>query len=171
MTSSTQLSAYNGVPFSDPHLYKSVVGALQYGMYTRPDIALSVNKVCQYMHAPLDSYWKAVKRILRYLGGIITARLGLFKDSDMIVKGYIMLIRLSAWTIAVQLWDIAFFLGEIVCLGVPKNSLPSLYPVLKQSIRVLLWPSLKLHGFRVYFMSCVLPVPSVLCYGAIIWVQ
>ncbi|GAA0167912.1 transmembrane signal receptor [Lithospermum erythrorhizon] len=54
-------------PFSDPTKYRQVVGALQYLTLTRPDLAYSVNKVCQFMHAPLEAHWDAVKRILRYL--------------------------------------------------------------------------------------------------------
>ena len=47
--------------------YRSVVGALQYLTLTRPDISYSVNKVCQYLHAPTTTHWTAVKRIVRYL--------------------------------------------------------------------------------------------------------
>jgi histone deacetylase 1/2 len=32
--------------------YRSIVGALQYIMLIRPDIAFSVNMVCQFLHAP-----------------------------------------------------------------------------------------------------------------------
>jgi hypothetical protein len=32
--------------------YVSIVGALQYITLTRPDIVFSVNKVCQFLHAP-----------------------------------------------------------------------------------------------------------------------
>ncbi|CAN0920957.1 Retrovirus-related Pol polyprotein from transposon RE2 [Linum grandiflorum] len=60
-----------GTPFSDPHLYRQTVGSLQYATITRPDITYSVNRVCQYMHAPTDAHWQAVKRILRYLNGTL----------------------------------------------------------------------------------------------------
>jgi hypothetical protein len=30
-------------------------------------MSFSVNKVCQYLHAPRSSHWSAVKRILRYV--------------------------------------------------------------------------------------------------------
>lgn len=58
-----------GEPFSDPHLYRQVVGSLQYATITHPNIAYTVNRVCQYMHSPTTLHWQAVKRILRYLNG------------------------------------------------------------------------------------------------------
>ena len=61
-------------------LYKSIVGALQYVTITRLEIAYSVNKVCQYMQAPLESHWKVVKRILRYLKGTLHHGLHLRKS-------------------------------------------------------------------------------------------
>ena len=54
---------------TDPSLYRSIVGALQYATVTRPEISYSVNKACQFMSQPLESHWKVVKQILRYLGG------------------------------------------------------------------------------------------------------
>ena len=33
----------------DAQLYKSIVRALQYVIVTRPELAYSVNKVCQFM--------------------------------------------------------------------------------------------------------------------------
>ncbi|KAL1359167.1 hypothetical protein AAHE18_04G088000 [Arachis hypogaea] len=56
MASSLKLSVHDGED-------------LQYAIITRPDIIFAVNKVSQFMHHPLDSHWKAVKRILRYLAG------------------------------------------------------------------------------------------------------
>lgn len=53
--------------FSNHTLYGSIVGALQYLTFTRPDIAYYLNQVCQFMHFPLESHFIAMKRILRYL--------------------------------------------------------------------------------------------------------
>jgi hypothetical protein len=47
--------------------YRSIVGALQYLTLTRPDLSLSVNKVCQFFHMLTTVHWMDVKRILRYL--------------------------------------------------------------------------------------------------------
>lgn len=66
LISNTQLSSSQGLPFHDAYLHRSVVGALQYATITMPDLTLSVNKICQFMHAPLDTHWKDVKRILCY---------------------------------------------------------------------------------------------------------
>lgn len=40
---------------------------LQYLLLTRHELAFSVNKVCQDMHAPTTAHLLLVKRILRYL--------------------------------------------------------------------------------------------------------
>lgn len=71
MVSSCRLSKFGTDSMSDATLYRSIVGALQYATLTRPDIAFSVNKVSQFMANPLESHWKAVKRILRYLKGTL----------------------------------------------------------------------------------------------------
>jgi hypothetical protein len=74
--------------FSDPQLYRQVVGALQYVTITRPELSYAVNRVCQFMHQPLESHWKVVKRILRYLKGTIDFGLHLQKDSNLSLVGY-----------------------------------------------------------------------------------
>ncbi|KAJ0727195.1 putative RNA-directed DNA polymerase [Helianthus annuus] len=72
----------------DPTKYRQVVGALQYATLTRPDIAFSVNKVCQFMHAPTENHWTAVKRILRYLKGTTDLGLRIRHDSGSILHAF-----------------------------------------------------------------------------------
>jgi hypothetical protein len=69
LSTSEKLSAAKGKPLgpTDTTHYHSIVGALQYLTLTRPDLSFAVNKVCQYLHAPTENHWSAVKRILRYL--------------------------------------------------------------------------------------------------------
>ena len=70
MVVSQHLTA-DGSPFSDPTLYKSLVGALQYFTITRPDISYAINSVSQFLHAPTADHFLAVKHILRYVRGTL----------------------------------------------------------------------------------------------------
>jgi hypothetical protein len=56
---------------SDPTPYRSLVGALQYATFTRPDITFAVNRVCQFMHKPSSAHFIAAKRILGYVKGTL----------------------------------------------------------------------------------------------------
>ncbi|RVW87716.1 Retrovirus-related Pol polyprotein from transposon TNT 1-94 [Vitis vinifera] len=82
MVSNQSLSNSGSAPFSNTQLYRSTVGALQYATITRPDISYSVNRVCQFMQAPLTAHWKAVKRILRYLASTLHHGLHLQHSSN-----------------------------------------------------------------------------------------
>ncbi|XP_058758662.1 uncharacterized mitochondrial protein AtMg00810-like [Vicia villosa] len=64
MLSTCKLSKHGSQAVSNPHLYRSIVGALQYVTLTRPDISYSVNKACQFMLSPCDTHWAAVRRII-----------------------------------------------------------------------------------------------------------
>jgi len=43
---------HNTTLFHDPHEYRSLVGALQYLTFTRPNISYVVQQVCLFMHDP-----------------------------------------------------------------------------------------------------------------------
>ncbi|GJS50561.1 ribonuclease H-like domain-containing protein [Tanacetum coccineum] len=58
-------------PVSDPTLYQSLAGALQYLIFTRPNISYDVQQICLYMHDPCDPHFTALKRILCYVCGTI----------------------------------------------------------------------------------------------------
>ena len=50
--------------------YSSTVGSLMYAMMCmRPDICFAIGMVSRYQSNPRQGYWRAVKRILRYLKG------------------------------------------------------------------------------------------------------
>jgi hypothetical protein len=74
----------------DPHIFRSIVGALQYVIITRSNILFVVNRVSQFMYNPTIVHWAAVKRILRYLKGTLdygltitpSSSLTAFTDSD-----------------------------------------------------------------------------------------
>lgn len=61
----------DGPLFEDVTHYRSIVGCLQYLTFSRPDIAYSVNTVCQFMQAPTETHYASVKRILKYLIGTV----------------------------------------------------------------------------------------------------
>lgn len=75
------------VPFSNPTLYRSIVGALQYLTITCPNLFFAVNYACQFMHLSLVSHFAHVKRLLRYLKD--TLNLGLhFSPGPLIIQAY-----------------------------------------------------------------------------------
>ncbi|XP_016206366.1 uncharacterized protein LOC107646714 [Arachis ipaensis] len=88
MTSSLKLSAFGDGSFSNPTLFRSIFGGLQYATITRPEISFSVNKVAQFLHNPLESHWKAVKRILRYLVGTTEYGLRFSKFTNFRIYGF-----------------------------------------------------------------------------------
>jgi histone deacetylase 1/2 len=65
-----------------------VVGALQYLTLTRPDLSFSVNKICQYLHAPTTAHWTAVKRVLRYIKGTIQLGLKFQRSSSTLLSAF-----------------------------------------------------------------------------------
>ncbi|KAK9947389.1 hypothetical protein M0R45_003016 [Rubus argutus] len=67
---------------SDAIQFRSLVGCLQYLTFTRPDIAFSVNTVCQFLHNPTTHHYNAAKRILRYVKGTIDSGI-MFPRGDM----------------------------------------------------------------------------------------
>ncbi|GJT53246.1 ribonuclease H-like domain-containing protein [Tanacetum coccineum] len=82
----------DGDPVSNPTLYRSLAGALQYLTFTRPDLSYAVQQVCLYMHDPRDPHFTALKRILRYVRGTLdyglqlhvsfTTQLSAYTDAD-----------------------------------------------------------------------------------------
>jgi hypothetical protein len=52
----SKLSKFDGELLKDLTTYRHIVGALQYYTLTRPDVAFSVNQLCQHIHAPTSSH-------------------------------------------------------------------------------------------------------------------
>ncbi|KAL6334728.1 hypothetical protein AAG906_021387 [Vitis piasezkii] len=74
--------------YSPTLLLRSLAGALQYLTITRPDLSFSVNSICQFMHAPTEDHFRALKRILRYVKGTAHHGLQLHKQSTRDLLGY-----------------------------------------------------------------------------------
>nr|GEU40288.1 copia protein [Tanacetum cinerariifolium]GEU87051.1 copia protein [Tanacetum cinerariifolium] len=78
----------DGDSVSDPTLYQSLTGSLQYLTFTRPDISYVVQQVCLHMHDPREPHLSALKRILRYVQGTLDYGLQLFSSSTSSLVAY-----------------------------------------------------------------------------------
>jgi hypothetical protein len=63
-SSCAKLSCFDGELLLNLTKYRHVIGVLQYCTLTRPEIAFSINQLCQHMHA--SSHLTVAKRVLRY---------------------------------------------------------------------------------------------------------
>nr|GEU35111.1 uncharacterized mitochondrial protein AtMg00810-like [Tanacetum cinerariifolium] len=66
----------------DATKYRSMIGALMYLTYSRPDIVHATSLCARYQAKPTEKHLKEVKRIFRYLWGTINTGLWYTKDSD-----------------------------------------------------------------------------------------
>ncbi|CAJ2639186.1 unnamed protein product [Trifolium pratense] len=78
----------DGVPLSDPTLYRTLVGSLVYLTITRPDIAYAVHVVSQFVVSPTTVHWAVVHRILRYLQGTQFQSLLFPSSSSLELRAY-----------------------------------------------------------------------------------
>ena len=84
----SKLGALDGELMSDPSLYRSLAGALQYLTFTRPDIAYAVQQVCLFTHAPRVPHFNALKRIVRYIKGTLDHGLHLYRSAPTTLVSY-----------------------------------------------------------------------------------
>ncbi|GJW50281.1 ribonuclease H-like domain-containing protein [Tanacetum coccineum] len=78
----------DGDPISEPTLYRSLAGSLQYLTFTRSDISYGVQQVCLYMHDPREPHFASLKKILRYVRGTLDYGLQLFSSSTTDLVAY-----------------------------------------------------------------------------------
>nr|GEV35333.1 ribonuclease H-like domain-containing protein [Tanacetum cinerariifolium] len=79
----------DGYPISDPTLYLSLAGSLQYLTFTLPDISYAVQQICLYMHDSREPHFSALKLILRYIRGTLDYRLQVFSSSTTSLVSYL----------------------------------------------------------------------------------
>lgn len=82
IAASLPLSKHGSSSISNGDEFRHIVGSFYYLTITRPDIAFSVNNLCQFMHSPTEDHWHALKRLLQYLKGTVSHGLLLSHDSD-----------------------------------------------------------------------------------------
>jgi hypothetical protein len=90
LSSTTKLSVHTDdlIAPEDATMYHSLVGALQYLTLTGPDISFSVNKVCQYLHAPTTGHMTAVKRNLSFLQHTLDMGLHIRQSTSTMVSAF-----------------------------------------------------------------------------------
>nr|GEV47516.1 retrovirus-related Pol polyprotein from transposon TNT 1-94 [Tanacetum cinerariifolium] len=77
----------NGTPI-DAMKYRSMIGALMYLTFSRPDIVHATCSCSQYQAKPTEKHLKEVKRIFRYLWGTVNTGLWYTKDSGFELTGF-----------------------------------------------------------------------------------
>nr|XP_034594784.1 uncharacterized mitochondrial protein AtMg00810-like [Setaria viridis] len=69
------VTPHDGAKLQDCSEYRSLAGALQYLTLTRPDLAYVVQQVYLSMHDPCEPHMALMKRILRYVKGMLSSGL------------------------------------------------------------------------------------------------
>ena len=121
----------------DATLFRSIVGAIQYLTFTRPDIIHALNQVCQHFSNPTLANLRAINRILQYLKGTQHFGLRYLYKSPSSSMAFVMFIGLVVPPPDVVLQDIVFSLELIAFLGVPRSKQQLLNRVIRQNI--ILW--------------------------------
>nr|GEV30096.1 hypothetical protein [Tanacetum cinerariifolium] len=170
MVTSSSLSLDDSTAFSNPVKYRQVVGSSQYVTLSRPDIAFDVNKVCQYMHAPTENHWFAVKQILRYLHGTVEHGMLIRRSSCSTLQAFTDVLwkvnpdtSLEAFSDADwardsddqrSMGDLLYILVQTLYLGPLVNNVRFRVPLQKKpNTRLLLTLLLSSHGFKLFLMS------------------
>ncbi|GKF94060.1 ribonuclease H-like domain-containing protein [Tanacetum coccineum] len=78
----------NGDHVSNPSLYRSLAGGLQYLTFTHPDISYAVQQVCLHMHNPREPHFAALKGVLRYICGTLDFGIQLYTSSTRSLVAY-----------------------------------------------------------------------------------
>jgi histone deacetylase 1/2 len=133
------LSLHDGSPLGpdDNTRYRSIVGALQYLTLTRPDLCFSVNKVCQFLHAPTTTHWTAVKRILRYIHGTRTVGLTFQRSSSTLLSAFSDVDWAGDLDYRPSTGGFAIFFGPNIISWSARNNLLCLAQALRQNTKHL----------------------------------
>ncbi|KAJ0981894.1 hypothetical protein J5N97_010149 [Dioscorea zingiberensis] len=154
----------DGIPLSDPTLYRTVVGSLVYLTITRPDIAYVVHVVNQFVTSPTSVHWAAVLRILRYLRGTQFQSLLFPSSSSLELRAYSDADWAGDSTDRKSTTGFCIFLGDSLISWKSKKQ-----PIVSRSsteAEFVLWPLLlqKLSGCAVSLLIWVFLSPvQLLC--------
>ncbi|XP_068477386.1 uncharacterized mitochondrial protein AtMg00810-like [Phaseolus vulgaris] len=82
MEPGAKLSKFDGGERVDVRKYQSLLGSICYLTCTRSYLSLSVGIINRFMEEPVDSHWKALKRVLQYIQGTVSLDLFYSKAED-----------------------------------------------------------------------------------------
>jgi hypothetical protein len=159
LSTSTKLSLHSGATLGpeDATRYRSMIGALQYLTLTRSDIAFSVNKVCQFLHAPITEHWLAVKRILRYLKAYARLGLKICKSTSCLVSAFLdadwagcLDDRRSTWGFAVYIGSNLVSWNAKKQATVSRSSIESEYKAMANATTEVIWIQTLLEEIGIY---------------------
>ncbi|GKG14148.1 hypothetical protein Tco_0353748 [Tanacetum coccineum] len=72
----------------DPSHYRGMIGTLLYLTASRPDLQFAICKYARYQARPTENHLHTVKRIFRYLKGIVNRGLWYSKDSSIALTAF-----------------------------------------------------------------------------------
>lgn len=144
------LKLVDGTSSTNSREFRSVIGALQYLSFTRPDISFSVNKLSQFMHKPTVTHWTSTKRLLRYLKHTIFHGLHIRKKSSFALITYSDADWAGNMMIGPPPPHISHFLVSILSPGVQRSKGQWHIHPLKQNIEPLPMQPPRHHGFSHY---------------------
>ena len=84
----TSLTTNDGIALVNATMYREVVGGLQHLRMTRLDISFVMNKLSQFMHAPSEHHWGAIKRLFRYLNDMRSLGIWLLANTPQTLHGF-----------------------------------------------------------------------------------
>nr|GFD23570.1 uncharacterized mitochondrial protein AtMg00810-like [Tanacetum cinerariifolium] len=73
---------------ADPSHYRGMIGTLLYLTASRPDLQFAICMCARYQAPPTEKHLHAVKRIFRYLRGIVNQGLWYPKDSSIALTSF-----------------------------------------------------------------------------------
>ncbi|XP_019179225.1 PREDICTED: uncharacterized protein LOC109174442 [Ipomoea nil] len=79
-----KLNNTDGIPITQPEVFRRLVGKLLYLTNTGPDISYAVQQLSQFVEKPRNTHMVAAHRVLRYLKG--APGKGLFYPSNSLMK-------------------------------------------------------------------------------------
>ncbi len=85
--SSSKVLSHSPLLLPDSSSFRSLVGALQYLTFTRPDLSYAVNSLCQHMQSPTEAHLIAAKRVLWYVEGTLSHGV-LFQPGPMALTAF-----------------------------------------------------------------------------------